>query len=143
MAEDIDINQPRNAEAEAVAAAVLEGIRAGVRQRQAEVAALADGGEGAKAVDLQIRGRLEEPVAVSAVPGIGPLVVLARKIFLKAFGRWYSRPLILQQTHFNQSIAQHFAAQATAQERLQRRVYALEETLREQAAAHGPTEPES
>ncbi len=40
-------------------------------------------------------------------------------------------------------MAQHFAAQATALERLHRRVLALEETLREQAAAHGPAEPES
>jgi hypothetical protein len=77
-------------------------------------------------------------VAVSAVPLLGPLVILLRKVFLKAFGRWYSRPLILQQTHFNQLMAQHFAAQATAQEQLHQRLLAVEEALREQRQETDP-----
>jgi hypothetical protein len=129
----------RDPEAEAQVAAVLEGVRAGVRRRQAEVAALSDGRAGSAAIELETRGRLEEPVAVTALPVFGPLLILARKAMLKLFGRWYSRPLILQQTRFNQLLAQRFAGLTAENADLQRRVRSLEARL-ERRAPHDEEE---
>ena len=113
-------------------AETLSRLRAGVRQRQGEVAALNDGGRlPPGVVDLLARARIEEPIPVSARPVVGRLVVLSRKLAFHLFVKWWVRPVLQQQNRFNQLVAQRLVDQGEREVRLQRRVEALEARLEE------------
>ena len=127
-------------------AEVLQKVRSGVRQRQAESTTLAGGGEETRNGLLALKQReyVQEPAAFSHRPGLGKLIVLARKVFYKLFLKWYMRPLLEQQNGFNQAAARLIEDLVEAQERTARelrqlagRVEALERRLEEKDGAGG------
>jgi hypothetical protein len=114
--------------------AVLERVRAGVRQRQAELATLS-GGEEVKLrlLELKTLEYVEEPFAVSPRPVVGPLLVFARKAVFHLFVKWWVRPVLQRQNRFNQVASQllhelvaHQGRLAEGLDRLARRVEELE-----------------
>lgn len=88
-------------------ARVLQELRSGVRQRTAELATMPGGGDAARAKLAELRARefVREPVAFSHRPGLGKLIVLARKFVYHGFLKWFTRPLVEQQNAFNQASA--------------------------------------
>jgi hypothetical protein len=128
-------------------AAVLDQLRAGVRQRRAEVATLAPldlaslGAEGSggdlQGLLLQLRQSefVREPVPTSHRAGLGRWIVLARKAGYKLFGRWLVRPLLEQQNAYNQAAAAALQELVEREERLARQVRELSGRLEAMAAA--------
>jgi|CXWL01.1.fsa_nt_gi hypothetical protein len=126
---------PADADPQAVAR-VLATLRAGAQLRQAERAVLAAqaatpvGAVGAAAVTPEAVGRLlaelrqrefvQEPIAFSPRPGVGRLLVLARKVMFKLFMKWYLHPLTQQQNAFNQTASRLLHELAAEQARRQR-----------------------
>ena len=123
-------------------AAVLDQLRAGVRQRRAELATL--GASAASATgdggDAELRGKLlqvrqseyvREPVPTSHRPGLGRWIVLARKAGYKLFGKWLVRPLLEQQNAHNAASAALLQELAESEARLAKQVREL--TLRLEA----------
>jgi hypothetical protein len=108
-------------------AEVLQKLRSGVRQRVAESATLGTGGEGTLNGLLALKQReyVQEPVAFSHRPGLGRLIVLARKAFYKLFLKWLLRPILEQQNGFNQASARLIEDLVEAQERTAREVRQL------------------
>src|SRR5687768_1368046 len=84
--------------------AVLQQLRSGVRQRQAEAATAREGLAGAARRILELRQRefVREPMPFSHRPGLGSVIVLARRAIYKLFGRWWGRAVLEQQNSFNQ-----------------------------------------
>ncbi len=119
-------------------ASALASLQAAVRQRQGELAAV--GGPGGRGDDLsaslaELRRRefVQEPRPVSPRPGIGALIVFARRAAYHLFGKWHARAVLQQQNEFNQSVASLVAALAereresrTEMARLRRRLEELE-----------------
>ena len=99
--------------------AVLERVRAGVRQRQAELATLS-GGEEVKLrlLELKTLEYVEEPLAFSPRPVLGPLLVFARKAGFQAFLKWWAHPVRERQNRFNQVASGLLHELAGDQERL-------------------------
>jgi hypothetical protein len=92
-------DEPRVAE-------VLEQLKAGVRQRQAELATIAKDLEELPAA-LAYAHRIqyvEEPENVSHRPVIGPLVVLVKKVAYK-LGQWYHQAVLRQQNEVNRAVS--------------------------------------
>jgi hypothetical protein len=94
-------------------AEVMEQIRAGIRQRQAEVATLGDprlGGQGARLrqrlSDLRAMGHIRERPFVSTKPVIGRFLVFVREMWNSVAAKWYVRPMLRQQNTFNQAVAE-------------------------------------
>lgn len=123
-------------------AEILRRIRAGVRQRQAEVATLGGQGEGALQPLLEIKAaeHVAEPHCVSHRPFLGRFIVLARKGFFHLFMKWYLRPILEQQNRFNraasrllQGLLESHSRLAQRVEALSRRLDALEERLEPEA----------
>lgn len=123
-----------DAERDAVAAA-LAALEAGVRQRHAERAATGAGGDGLgiRLAELRQREFVQEPQPVSPRPGIGRLLVLARKVAYHLGFKWHARAVLAQQNEFNQAasalvaeLAERERELAAAVERLNRRVERLE-----------------
>lgn len=126
-------------------AAVLDQLRAGVRQRRAELATLgATGASAASATgdgsDAELQGKLlhvrqseyvREPVPTSHRPGLGRWIVLARKAGYKLFGKWLVRPLLEQQNAHNAASAALLQELAESEARLAKQVREL--TLRLEA----------
>ena len=119
-------------------AEVLQQVRSGVRQRQAEAATLAAGAEEVRGGLLELKQReyVREPVAFSHRARLGRLIVLSRKAFFKLFLKWFVRPVIEQQNAFNQTAARLIEDLAESQERTARelrqvsaRLEALEQRL--------------
>jgi len=119
-------------------AEVLQQVRSGVRQRQAEAATLAAGAEEVRGGLLELKQReyVREPVAFSHRATLGRLIVLSRKAFFKLFLKWFVRPVIEQQNAFNQTAARLIEDLAESQERTARelrqvsaRLEALEQRL--------------
>jgi hypothetical protein len=124
-------------------AAALERVRAGVRQRQGELAT----GPGThqqvrmRLLELKAHEFIQPPVAFSPRPVVGKVLVLARKAFFKAFMKWYLHPLLQQQNRYNQVSSQLLQELAETNDQLRRRVAALEERLRElDAVSAAPSE---
>lgn len=115
-------------------AVALERLRAGVRQRRAELATLGDESEATKlrVLELKTLEWVEEPPLFSHRPGLGKLIVLLRKVFFHAFVKWYARPLLQRQNRFNQVASQLIQELLVQQTRLAGEVGRLE---REVAAA--------
>jgi len=86
-------------------ARVLENVRAGVRQRQAELATI--DAELAQLPAALSRAHeiqfLQEPECVSHRPVIGRIIVLAKKVVYQAFMKWFMSSLIEQQNAFNRA----------------------------------------
>ncbi len=101
-------------------AAVLAGLDAGVRQRRAELATLGDAAEAVRPALAELRARevLQEPVAASPRPLVGRLVAFARKAFFHLFGKWYARPLLIQQNEHNRAVSRLLEDLVAGQERL-------------------------
>jgi len=128
-------------------AATLAAIGAAVRQRRAEVASSGlDGDELAVQVaELRRREFVLEPRPVSPRPGLGRVIVWARKAVYHLFGKWHVRAVLQQQNEFNQSAATLLAG-AVEREREQRRELArlrarlerLEERLERLAGGREP-----
>jgi len=123
-------------------AAVLDQLRAGVRQRRAELATL--GASAASATvdggDAELQGKLlqvrqseyvREPAPTSHRPGLGRWIVLARKAGYKLFGKWLVRPLLEQQNAHNAASAALLQELAESEARLAKQVREL--TLRLEA----------
>ncbi len=124
-------------------AEVLARVRAGVRQRQAELATLA-GGEEAKLrlLELKTLEYVEEPLAVSPRPVVGRALVFLRKASFHLVLKWWARPVLQRQNRFNQVASQLLHEQAGTLERLaealgaaQQRIEELEARLEALAAA--------
>jgi hypothetical protein len=121
-------------------AEVLQKVRSGVRQRRAESTTLAGGGEETRNGLLALKAReyVQEPVAFSHRPGLGRLIVFARKAFHKLFLKGFTRPVLEQQNGYNQAAARLIEDLVEAQEKTARelrqlggRIEALERRLEE------------
>src|SRR5690606_6442982 len=126
------------------AAAALAALEAGVRLRRGELAALGTGGEGlaARLAELRQREFVQEPRPVSPRPGIGRLLVLARKLFYHLGFKWHARAVWQQQNEFNQSAAGLIAELAERERETRRQVERLRVRLAEQAPGTPPAEVE-
>ncbi|HEX7181952.1 MAG TPA: hypothetical protein VF756_08930 [Thermoanaerobaculia bacterium] len=131
---------PTTPEDEARVAEVLQQLRAGVRQRQAELATVTAGTDEArlKIVELTSKEYIREPINVSPRPVIGSLLVFVRKAIFHLFMKWYLRPVVEQQNDFNQTASRLVQDLVQSQEKLARqlreldaRLLALEKRLRE------------
>lgn len=111
--------------------AVLQQLRSGVRQRQAEAATAREGLAGAARRILELRQRefVQEPMPFSHRPGLGSAIVLARKAIYKLFGRWWGRAVLEQQNGFNRIASQTLQDLIEEQQRALERVRALEQRL--------------
>ena len=109
--------------------AVLQQLRSGVRQRQAEAATAREGLEGAARRILELRQRefVQEPMPLSHRPGLGRAIVLARKAVYKLFGRWWGRAVLEQQNGFNRIASQTLQDLIEEQQRALERLRALEQ----------------
>jgi hypothetical protein len=137
-------------------AEVLQQLRSGVRQRQAEAATVgglpgsleAPGGAAGFAQGLlavKAAEYVQEPVPFSHRPRLGKLVVGWRKAFFHLLLKWFIRPVLAQQNAFNQAAGRMLQELAEAQERTAREVRVLAalvaelETRAEAAAAASAT----
>jgi hypothetical protein len=111
---------------------VLERLRAGVRQRQAEVATIS-GSELArhKLAELSAREYVQEPIAVSPRPVLGRWIVLARKAIFHLVLKWFTRPVMEQQNSYNQTVSRLLQDLMQSNEALAQRVRELEARLLE------------
>lgn len=122
---------PAGGAADPRVAEVLQQLRSGVRQRQAEAATvggglpggLAAGGAGGFAQALlavKSAEYLQEPISFSHRPRLGKLIVGSRKAFFHLFLKWFLRPVLAQQNAFNQAAGRLLQELAEAQERTAR-----------------------
>jgi hypothetical protein len=131
--------------------AVLDQLRAGVRQRRAELATMGPSAGAATAAGdagelqsklLQVRQSeyVREPVPTSHRAGLGRWIVLARKAGYKLFGKWLVRPLLEQQNAHNAASAALLQELAESEARLARQVSELTVRLEslERAAPRRP-----
>jgi hypothetical protein len=118
-------------------AEVLQQLRSGVRQRQAEAATvgggLSGGAGGFAQALLAVRAAeyLQEPVSFSHRPRLGKLIVGSRKAFFHLFLKWFLRPVVAQQNAFNQAAGRMLQELAEAQERTARETRLLGARLAE------------
>jgi hypothetical protein len=134
-------------------AEVLQQLRSGVRQRQAEAATVgglpgsleAPGGAAGFAQGLlavKASEYVQEPVPFSHRLRLGRLIVGSRKAFFHLLLKWFIRPVLAQQNAFNQAAGRMLQELAEAQERTAREVRVLaglvaELEARAEAAAAG------
>jgi hypothetical protein len=113
-------------------AATLERLRAGVRQRRAELATLGDGAEAKlRLLDLKAKEFVEEPIPVSPRPVLGRLLIFGRKVAFHLGFKWYMRPLLQQQNEFNQAVSTLAQDLAHRQEEIVRQLEGLSRRLLE------------
>ena len=98
---EVEVEVTENPSDDGAIEEVARRLRAGMQQRRAEVAALADARRGSRVPDLERARYLEEPISISARPKLGRLIVVSRKIFYHLFLKWYMRPIVQQQNGFN------------------------------------------
>ena len=117
-------DEPRVAE-------VLQQLRAGVRQRQAELATIGAATDEArfKLVELTAKEYIQEPICVSPRPVVGGWIVFARKAFFPLLMKWYLRPVLEQQNAFNQTASRLVQDLVQSQEKLARQLRELEARL--------------
>jgi hypothetical protein len=121
----------RSTEPDASVAAVLEGLRAGVRQRQAELACLDQQRGDLPGFLAAVRSEaiLEEPSF--RTEGIGALRSFLERAAYVLFARRQHRALLRQQNRFNRSVQ-------LALEELHARQEAMSRDLRRMAEEHAP-----
>ncbi len=108
MTEETTTPSGPEASQSAEVAEVLARVRAGVRQRRAELATLSEDLKRlppalARAHELQY---VEEPVCESHRPVVGRFIVLAKKFVYKGFMKWYLDSLVRQQNTFNRAASE-------------------------------------
>jgi hypothetical protein len=110
---------------------VLQKVRSGVRQRQAEAATLGSAAEAARSRLLELKQRelVQEPVPLSHRPSLGRWIVLSRKSFFKIFLKWFARPVLEQQNAYNQTASRLIEELVESHERLEREVRQLSARL--------------
>jgi len=110
---------------------VLQQLRAGVRQRQAELATVGAGTDEArfKLVELTSKEYIQEPVPLSPRPVVGKWLVFLRKAFFHVFMKWYMRPVLEQQNAFNQTAGRLIQDLVQSQEKLERQLREMEARL--------------
>lgn len=109
---------------------VLASLRAGVRQRQAEVATISGPDPSRhKLAELNAREFVQEPIAVSPRPLFGRLIVFGRKVIFHVFLKWFTRPVMEQQNAFNQAASRLIQDLIQSQETLAQRVGEMEKRL--------------
>lgn len=110
---------------------VLQQLRAGVRQRQAELATAGAGTDEArlKLVELTSKEHIQEPVPLSPRPVLGKWIVFVRKAFFHLFLKWYMRPILQQQNAFNQTAGRLIQDLIQGQEKLARQLRELDVRL--------------
>jgi len=127
-------------------AEVLERVRAGVRQRRAELATLGEQSEELRLrlAELKTREFVDEPAAVSPRPVIGPLLVFLKKAGFHLFVKWWTRPVLQQQNAYNHLASSLIQDLAGSIQDLQRRLDtlagrldALEQGVEESAERQG------
>lgn len=108
-------------------AEVLERVRAGVRQRRAELATLGEQSEELRLrlAELKTREFVEEPAAVSPRPVVGPLLVFLKKAGFHLFVKWWARPVLQQQNAYNHLASSLTQDLAGSIQDLQRRLETL------------------
>ena len=125
---------------------ILQRLRAGVRQRQAELATLGAATDDArfKLVELTAKEYVQEPICISPRPVLGRWIVLARQAFFHAFLKWYVRPVVEQQNAFNQTASRLVQDLVQSREKLGRelreldaRLTALEKRVRDSTSGEG------
>jgi len=128
---DMSESDPTNTPDEPRVEEVLQRLRAGVRQRQAELATVGAASDQArhKLAELTAREYVQEPLAVSPRPVLGRWIVLARKAVFHLFLKWFTRPVMEQQNAFNQTVSRLVQDQMQSQEALAQRVRELEARL--------------
>jgi hypothetical protein len=84
---------------------LIERLRAGIRQRRAEIATGSGSSISPELLELESTQYLKEPVPESPRAVIGPLLILMRKLFHSIILRWYSQPLLQRQNRFNSAAA--------------------------------------
>jgi len=89
-------------------AAVLARVRAGARQRRAELATISEELKRlppslARVHELRY---VDEPVCESHRPVVGRFIVLAKKLVYQGFMRWYLDSLVRQQNAFNRAASE-------------------------------------
>lgn len=96
-------DEERDAAERTEVAEVLDRLRSGVRQRQAELTTTGSPTDELRLrlADLQSSEFVEEPACVSPRPVVGRLLVLARKAMFHLFMKWYLRPLLMQVNRFH------------------------------------------
>ena len=121
---DEPTNEPRVDE-------VLQQLRAGVRQRQAELATVGAGTDEAriKLVELTSKEYIQEPIPLSPRPVLGKWIVFMRKAFFHVFMKWYMRPILEQQNAFNQSAGRLIQDLLQGQEKLARQLREMDARL--------------
>ena len=119
-----DAREPRVAE-------VLAQVRSGVLQRRAELATIGGSETRLKLLELKSKEFVEEPIAVSPRPGIGPLLVFMRKAFFHLGFKWYARPVLQQQNGFNQAVGAMVQDLGREQEKLAQAIESLARRLAE------------
>ncbi|MEA2601879.1 MAG: hypothetical protein QOF89_2871 [Acidobacteriota bacterium] len=114
-------------------AEVLQKVRSGVRQRQAESTTLAAGGEEVRSGLLALKAQeyVQEPVAFSHRPRWGGIIVFSRKAFFKVFLKWFLRPVLEQQNGFNQAVARLIEDLVESNDRLSRELRQVSARLEE------------
>jgi hypothetical protein len=109
---------------------VLQRLRAGVRQRQAEIATVSGSDQARhKLAELTAREYVQEPIAVSPRPVLGRWIVLARKVIYHVVLKWFTRPVMEQQNAFNTTVSRLVQDQVQSHEALVQRVRELEARL--------------
>jgi len=104
---DSDSDSVNNETRRREVADALRVVESGVRQREAQLATLRGDREAVRAqlLDLKSAEFLQEAVAVSPRPVLGPLLVFFRRAIYHLFFKWQLRPLMQQQNRFNQAAA--------------------------------------
>ncbi|MES1240342.1 MAG: hypothetical protein ABUT39_01865 [Acidobacteriota bacterium] len=109
---------------------VLQRLRAGARQRQAEIATISGSDQARhKLAELTAREYIQEPIAVSPRPVFGRWIVLARKVIYHVVLKWFTRPVMEQQNAFNTTVSRLVQDQMQSHEALAQRVRELEARL--------------
>lgn len=101
---------------------LVEGLRAGIERRRAQLAGQSGSVSSAGLHELESTEFLEEPPAISARPVLGGLIVGSRKLFRHLFLRWYTVPLLRQQNGFNRNVTLSFRDVVQRNQKLQREV---------------------
>jgi hypothetical protein len=129
-------------------AEVLQSLRSGVRQRQAEAATMggrggagAEGGLAASLLAVRSHEYVQEPIAFSHRARFGKLIVVVRKAFFHLFLKWFHRPLLAQQNAFNQAAGKLLQELAEAEERTARETRLLAARLTDLEAAAARRDP--
>lgn len=122
-------------------AAVLESVRAGVRQRVSELTTVGGVAEEGRRRLLELRSReyVREPTPVSPRPLLGRALVWGRKIFFQLFLKWFERPVWEQQNRYNQAATELLQDLVERQERAERELAELRAQAGHSRAAAPPT----